>query len=877
MQLGIRRSTVDRARYMLVAYVMFHALFTLFGQSQFEQGSVATRALNVGTPLIGAALCLLPALSLTERRERASWWFLSLGLAASALAESIWEYYAIVEGGNPPAVSVADLAYGLYYPFTFVGLMFQCSRRSDRTTRLTATLDALLFSVAAAGLIWHFIAEPFIAQAEHGVGLPIGLSYPVGDLLLLSALVSLVLRLPLARVPAHVAWLVLSLLALVLADLWHLKLILEGSYAAGRAVDILWSISYAGTGLAAVRRFRSEEAQTDDVVNFSWTAGARLLLPYLAAPAALLIMWDVDGYAHESMADELVLIGVMAGLILARQFVALFENGRLAASLAKLSHELERRVADRTRELTHLNDVSTQLSRCLSFAEVLATGLDLVCRATGATVGVVWLRAANGDLSIAARRGLDARAESVLAEITALWAQADHEPVSPGPSVAHLMDFFPNGVPTAALDGLPPELLLAPLLSRRATLGMVGLGRAAAQQWQPTDLQLAHSIGAQWGVALENARRYESVAYLADRDPVTELLNHRAAHRAIAQEVERAGRSGGCFAVLILDLDNFKLFNDTYGHPVGDRVLREVGIVLTEQKRAYDVVGRYGGDEYLVLLPDTGLDGALAFAERARAALRERPYLNAEGAEVPVRGSFGIAVYPDSGGSVNELVARADTNLYESKLHGGDTVYHDASNGDAKTPKVSTFGVLDALVTAIDRRDCYTRRHSEDVTRIALDIAQSLGLSDQSERTLRIAGLLHDVGKIGVPNHILRKPGRLDEGELAIVRQHVEIGEMIIKEVPHLNEVLAAVSSHHERYDGAGYPRGLKGEEIPLLGRILAVADCYSAMTTDRPYRQALTPEQAQSELRRVAGAQVDPMIVAALLNTIGAPAGIRN
>jgi HD-GYP domain-containing protein (c-di-GMP phosphodiesterase class II) len=169
-------------------------------------------------------------------------------------------------------------------------------------------------------------------------------------------------------------------------------------------------------------------------------------------------------------------------------------------------------------------------------------------------------------------------------------------------------------------------------------------------------------------------------------------------------------------------------------------------------------------------------------------------------------------------------------------------------------------------VQTVDHKDRYTRKHSEEVTRWALTVARRLALSNETERALRIAGLLHDVGKIGIPDSILRKPGQLSSEEFEVVKQHALLSELIIKEVPNLGDVMAAVGSHHERWDGTGYPRGLQGDHIPLLGRILAVADAYSAMTSDRPYRKALTGTQAREELINGAGSQFDPEIVAAFL-----------
>lgn len=315
----------------------------------------------------------------------------------------------------------------------------------------------------------------------------------------------------------------------------------------------------------------------------------------------------------------------------------------------------------------------------------------------------------------------------------------------------------------------------------------------------------------------------------------------------------------------MMDLDNFKLFNDTYGHPTGDQVLRDVSAQMTAVLRGSDVLGRYGGDEFLAILPDTTAEGAVEISLRLRDALRERPYPG-EVAAIPIRFSFGVASYPDEARRANELVARADDNLFTSKREGGDTVTTNGRTDSDGSISGGYFSVLDGLVTAVDNKDRYTRRHSEDVTDLAIFLAEFKGMSDQSLRSLRIAGLLHDVGKIGVPDRILRKPGPLTDDEYEVVKKHAPLSELIIKDVPNLPEVLEAVGTHHERYDGNGYPRGLKGDEIPLLGRILAVADAYSAMTTDRTYRQALPPGRAREEILRVAGSQLDPQLVADFL-----------
>ena len=319
----------------------------------------------------------------------------------------------------------------------------------------------------------------------------------------------------------------------------------------------------------------------------------------------------------------------------------------------------------------------------------------------------------------------------------------------------------------------------------------------------------------------------------------------------------------------MLDLDEFKLLNDTHGHPAGDAVLRQVAALLVERTRATDIVGRYGGDEFLLVMPETVAAEAGALAESLRAALAERPYLTPAGEQIPIRASFGIAAYPDDVPDANGLVALADANLYASKRRGGDAVTGSGEERLLGEAEGGTFSLFESLVTAVDNKDRYTRRHSEEVTEYALAIAAALGLSEESRRVLRVAALLHDVGKIGVPDRILRKPGRLSETEYEIVKGHPLLGETIIAAIPDVDEIRAAVVSHHERYDGAGHPHGLARDAIPLSGRIMAVADTYSAMTTDRPYRAARSRQEAIAELQACAGTQFDPKIVEAFISCI--------
>jgi putative nucleotidyltransferase with HDIG domain len=213
------------------------------------------------------------------------------------------------------------------------------------------------------------------------------------------------------------------------------------------------------------------------------------------------------------------------------------------------------------------------------------------------------------------------------------------------------------------------------------------------------------------------------------------------------------------------------------------------------------------------------------------------------------------------------VIAKSDQKLYEAKRQRGKA-RSSIEKIDKPTP-MGAFGMLDGLVTAIDKKDHYTRRHSDEVAEFALMIGEALGLKEESLRTLRVAAILHDVGKIGIPEHIIEKRGDLDKHEILMMQQHPVLGEFMIRDIPNRAEVVAAVAAHHERYDGKGYPRGIKGDEIPLFAKIIAVADAFSTMTSDQPYSQGLMPEAAQAELDRVAGSQLDPELVHVFLNAL--------
>ncbi len=361
------------------------------------------------------------------------------------------------------------------------------------------------------------------------------------------------------------------------------------------------------------------------------------------------------------------------------------------------------------------------------------------------------------------------------------------------------------------------------------------------------------------------------------RDALTGLLNHGSIVAELVHQLEEArppvtgsavgDPEGRTVGVAIVDVDNFRLLNDSHGHAAGDLALRQVASILRRELSNATLLGRYGPDEFLLVAPQECIHDLEPAIARLRTSLADLSLQFGVSERLPVTVSAGICYAPADGDAATELLSVATVTLGEAKASGGDAIRVAASLESLGRPaEVTSFDVLQGLVIAVDTKDRYTKRHSEDVARYALFIADQIGLDPDLRRTLGMSGLLHDVGKIGIPDTILRKPAALTTEEYTIVKQHVALGDTIVRDLPNLELVRGGVRHHHERWDGRGYLTGLAGEEIPLLARILAVADAFSAMTTTRPYRKALAVEEAIKRLEDAADTQLDPRLVVAFV-----------
>ncbi len=322
----------------------------------------------------------------------------------------------------------------------------------------------------------------------------------------------------------------------------------------------------------------------------------------------------------------------------------------------------------------------------------------------------------------------------------------------------------------------------------------------------------------------------------------------------------------------MIDVDHFKKVNDTYGHQSGDRVLSAIGAVILDEIRSSDFAARYGGEEMTVVLPETGPSDARIFSERLREKIMNNrvTVLGTEAVSVTV--SIGVASFPDDASDKGELVRIADQALYFAKKKGrnrtvlyGETIKAVLEKKPLEIERLLAQAeewIFKDLATAVEARFPYKRGNFDAVTNSATQIGEMLKMGEEDIKELQMVAMLYEIGALAIPPDIFLKPGPLTEDERTIVNRHPELSVQLLSSVLKIQKALPAIKHHHERYDGTGYPSGLKGEEIPLLSRIISVVDSYYSMTSVTPYRRKMTPGEAVEELKDKAGSQFDPHIV---------------
>ncbi len=462
------------------------------------------------------------------------------------------------------------------------------------------------------------------------------------------------------------------------------------------------------------------------------------------------------------------------------------------------------------------------------------------------------------------------------------------------------------------LDARAQSALSLPLRYQNDTVGVLSIESFREQNFSEQDVLTLRSLADNFAIAYHNARAYQSAQEQAVTDSLTGLKTHRYFMEALEAEWRRATRTGQTFSVIMVDLDGFKQVNDRRGHLEGDKVLVAVAHLLKPRLRQFNVVARYGGDEFAILMPESKMDQAEVLAERLRSSLAPDPYLSNNG----VTASFGIGSFPVHGATPEEILRVADAGMYLAKHEKGNCVRvatfapHPAGAGrenekqlleaylgvtvkrmfstgpeafeqylhrfeqatqDGSQESPSLLDTVTALAFTIDAKDRYTQGHSQAVSRLAAQIATQLGLPEADIEEIRLAGILHDIGKIGVPESVLNKPTRLTLEEYRIMKGHAALGDKILEplKVKAIERIRPMIRHHHEWYNGRGYPDGLGGEKIPLGARILTVADSFDSMVSERSYQKGRSVREAVEELRRCCGSQFDTSVVEVFIRSI--------
>lgn len=393
-------------------------------------------------------------------------------------------------------------------------------------------------------------------------------------------------------------------------------------------------------------------------------------------------------------------------------------------------------------------------------------------------------------------------------------------------------------------------------------------------------------------LTVDNKNLVDRLKELSLKDPHTELYNYRYLMERLESEVKRARRYIFPLSVLMLDIDYFKSINDVYGHQCGDIILKELAQCLKDNARNVDIVTRYGGEEFVIVLPDTNKNGAIMFGEQLLDAIGKHLF-DPEGNKIKLKVSMGIASFPEDGGNTGTasgLINSADKALLNAKEKGGNRlctfkdIGKDIEDIVEKGGKENVHELREKLSKMSDRvdktllesiyafaktisaKDYYTGEHAENMVSIVVKIGEKLNLSPAVIKTLEQAAILHDLGKVGVPDDILHKKEKLTKEEYELIKEHPQTGAEIIRPIHFLDKLIPIILYHHERFDGLGYSAGLKGKEIPLGARIVAIADVYRALVSDRPYREAYSEKEALDIIREGSGTQFDPEIIETFL-----------
>ena len=610
-------------------------------------------------------------------------------------------------------------------------------------------------------------------------------------------------------------------------------------------------------------------------------------------------------------------IGVMA--IQSRQERA-FDEGhlelmRVLASQAGIALENARLFAGeqkKSRHLTLLNNISGRAIASLNPEEMLPKIAEELERGlTYDHIGIATLDYSAKELLIQAESG---KRRDAIGRRIALGEGLVGQVARTG-QMAIVREVMPDAL-TLVLPSSVCGVAL-PVNYAEGLLGVFYVESSTPCEFDEEEVQLLRTVADFFAGALQNALTFQKAQEQAITDGLTGVKTHRFLMEALSSEWKRSTRASRPFSLVLMDLDRFKFVNDFYGHLEGDVVLQRVGLILEQNCRRSDVVARYGGDEFVILMPETTVEQAQQIAGKLRGWVASDPLLR----DKNITASFGIATFPIHGSTPQELIQVADSSMYLAKHQGGNAVFTAEHAAPAETKEwkrdvleaylgvalhrqfttgpdafedlyhricqfsesLSEHGhassierlpaaivdTMSSLAFAVDSKDQYTQGHSQKVSSYAALVAQAAGLKPVEVEEIRLAALLHDVGKVGIPESILNKAGPLDASEWDTMKSHATLGWRILDPLRALKKIREMIKHHHEFFDGSGYPDQIEAERIPFGARIIAVADAYDTITSPRVYKKARSVEAAFSEIERCAGTQFDPDLVRLFIQAI--------
>jgi diguanylate cyclase (GGDEF)-like protein/putative nucleotidyltransferase with HDIG domain len=543
-------------------------------------------------------------------------------------------------------------------------------------------------------------------------------------------------------------------------------------------------------------------------------------------------------------------------------------TSQVATSLEK--EYLQEQLRKREEELALINRLSSVITSSLNIKEVYGAFIAELKQ----VVDVNWA-------TIALIEGEGLRFEVLSTEIGSTWREGDRIPLEGTgaewvakkkkallePDLSKSSRFYTG---QEHLRWGVRSIVYLPLVVKNEAIGSLIIASREPNAYTPGQVRLLERLALQIAVSVENSRLYARAEQRARIDELTGLFNRRHFDESVKLEIDRHARYRSMLSLVFLDLDFFKAYNDNQGHTAGDRILELVGRVLDGALRNTDLAFRYGGDEFAIILPQSAANEAFMVAERVRGRIAAEMSKK----EINISASLGLASWPSDGVTSDELVNAADRALYYAKETGGNRTCVASKMLPALTASATTrttsekevMSIIHTLAATIEARDPNTYGHSRKVSSYAVSLAEAIGLPSEKVAVISTAALLHDIGKIGIPDEVLNKVDKLEPEAWELIRDHPKLSTTIVGHVVSLVSCLPAILHHHERWDGNGYPSGLKGDEIPIEARVLAIADAFDAMTSSRPYRSKLSYKKVLQELKKCSGSQFDPELVDAFL-----------